>query len=407
MAEREVPIGGLKPAVVWWGKQSEGRNVWEAALDRVRYTYDNFDDVFVSFSGGKDSTCVLHAVLDVAHERGALPVRVVHIDEEGQANETSEYVRRVANRDDIDLEWYCVPIVYRNGTSSEAPVWSPWAPEDRAKWVREPPADAITEIDGYDPTNPEDRLTIPDLMEHFIVKNRRRTAACMGIRANESMTRRMAVSQKRADNWIVPSPRNPFYWKSYPVYDWTIEDVWTAPASMGWDYNRAYDLMEMAGIPHSSQRCATPFGDEPMQNLWMWAQCFPDIWERLCERVPGASTGARYARTELYSFAEVTPPPEGVTWQEYIRERLEEHEPDVRAYTARQIEDLIRLHYSKTAEPIMPTAPHPLSGISWKKLYTFADRTDMKSRRSVMVLADGQGTPEQRARYEAERAKYA
>lgn len=48
-------------------------NVFEEALNRIRFLYDNHDDVIVSMSGGKDSTVLFHLALMVAQERGRLP----------------------------------------------------------------------------------------------------------------------------------------------------------------------------------------------------------------------------------------------------------------------------------------------------------------------------------------------
>ena len=76
----------------------------------------------------------------------------------------------------------------------------------------------------------------------------------------------------------------------------------TAPAQFGWDHNAAYDVMEYAGISHNDQRCAPPYGEEPMRGLWTFAVCFPEIWDKMSRRVPGAATAARYSTTELYAF---------------------------------------------------------------------------------------------------------
>lgn len=46
------------------------RSVFEAALDRIRYCYDNFDEVIVNVSGGKDSTICLELAIMVAREKG-------------------------------------------------------------------------------------------------------------------------------------------------------------------------------------------------------------------------------------------------------------------------------------------------------------------------------------------------
>ena len=44
-------------------------NVYEESISRVKWTFDNFEKVYVSFSGGKDSTTMLHIVVDEAKKR--------------------------------------------------------------------------------------------------------------------------------------------------------------------------------------------------------------------------------------------------------------------------------------------------------------------------------------------------
>ena len=51
-------------------KKKLGINVLEAAQQRVAFTFDHFEKIIVSFSAGKDSTCMLHLVCDEARKRG-------------------------------------------------------------------------------------------------------------------------------------------------------------------------------------------------------------------------------------------------------------------------------------------------------------------------------------------------
>jgi len=60
-----------------------GINVYEAAVERTEYAFNNFEKVYVSFSGGKDSTVMLHICADVAQRMGKT-FGVLVVDLEGQ-----------------------------------------------------------------------------------------------------------------------------------------------------------------------------------------------------------------------------------------------------------------------------------------------------------------------------------
>ena len=44
-------------------------SVLEASRDRISKTFDDFETIYISFSGGKDSTVMTHLVLDEAKKR--------------------------------------------------------------------------------------------------------------------------------------------------------------------------------------------------------------------------------------------------------------------------------------------------------------------------------------------------
>jgi predicted phosphoadenosine phosphosulfate sulfurtransferase len=332
-------------------------NVWDMSMQRINYIYDMFDEVVVSFSGGKDSTAVLNTALIVAEERKRLPLRVVFYDEEAIPFQTEEYVRRVSKDPRIKLEWYCLPLELRNACSRKYPTWYSWDKEDEAKWVRPLPPEAITSHPLIDGVPRENRMGWADFAPNLAGGNN--TAFLMGIRASESMTRRRAVTMKKIDNFIVNFGRG--LAKCYPIYDWQTTDVWTAPHKFGWDYNRAYDHMEMLGIGPDQQRCAPPFGEEPLGGLWVFAQAFPDIWD---------------------------------TWPEYIEWLLMKHPVDVRSSAASSVSHLIDMHYERVSTPIAEKTKHPLTGISWNRLSSIAMRGDTKGRRTQTTIYLNQGTVE-------------
>ncbi len=372
-------------------------DVYTLAKQRVKIAAEIHDKLVVAFSGGKDSTAVLNVTLEVLHENPELgekhlPLRVVHADEECIPIQTEEYVRRVSQRDDVALEWYCLPFRMRNACSRQHPEWWTWAPESRELWARPLPPEGITELDGFPTWPPEARLSWPETNELLTHPSMGNVALLMGIRAQESLTRHRAVSvaSKREHNWLIRqgagmtalagrSAGN--VWKAYVIYDWQTEDVWKAPGLMGWDYNHAYDLMSMAGINPASQRCSPAFGEEPIGKLHVFAEAFPEVWHKMVERVPGVGAAYRYARTELYGYGSRPERPADMEWPDFIRHFVTQHPDNIRPQLAKRLSEMIRTHYRMSTHPIVEKAYHPVSGLSWDFLLMVAMRGDTKERK--------------------------
>jgi len=47
-------------------REYTNKNVLTAAKQRISYTFDHFEKIMVSFSGGKDSSVMLHLVMEEA-----------------------------------------------------------------------------------------------------------------------------------------------------------------------------------------------------------------------------------------------------------------------------------------------------------------------------------------------------
>lgn len=349
------------------GKKTEtAENVYEMALARCRAAFDLYDRVVVSFSGGKDSTATMQVALTVAREKNRLPLDVFTFDEEAIPPETVEYMSRVATNPEIRFHWYCLPIEHRNACSRKQPYWYCWAPEDRAVWVRDLPPQAITQ-----PPRGFARQSATGTTPLIWGPQYGTVAILMGIRTQESLTRFRGIAVRRGfDAFRTGYEDAPWLAKVYPIYDWTLDDVWLAPERFGWDYNRAYDVMEQAGLTRTEARCSPPYGEQPIRRLWSYQTCWPELWTKMIARVPGAATAARYANTELYGIGvKEDDCPAGMNWREAVMEGLKRLDDRARREVAEGIRPIFNTHRSFTTQPLPDKHPHPVSGFCWKDLY--------------------------------------
>ena len=105
------------------------QNVYDAFIERLHFIFQEFDNIYVSFSGGKDSGLLLNMALDF--RRKYYPDRVIgvfHQDFEAQYTVTSEYVERTFERikDEVEPYWVCLPMATRTALSSYEMYWYPW-----------------------------------------------------------------------------------------------------------------------------------------------------------------------------------------------------------------------------------------------------------------------------------------
>jgi len=361
-------------------KHFVNQDVYEAALDRLRYLYKRFDRVVVSFSGGKDSTAVLNLCVQVAREIGRLPVDVHFYDEECISPDTADYVERVFKSADINMTWYCIPIKHRNACSRRQPYWHPWNVAERDLWVRAMPEWATTEMPGF-----VFGMSMPDCLHLPFSGSRETVAMLRGIRAQESM-RRLSISlRSEIDNYIHQKDGSAAnFYLCDPIYDWTVNDVWVSPLKFNWDYNRTYDRFEAMGVSRPAQRVGPPFGEEPLGLLHSWGICYPDLWHKMTARVPGAATAARYALTDLYGYR-LTAPPNGLTWREWAFRILDLYDEPWRTQVANSVKKVIARHKNKTHRPIPDDDVDPMSGVSWRSLAHIALKGDFKRRQAGMT----------------------
>lgn len=305
------------------------KNVYEAAVERFDYIYTNFERVCVSFSNGKDSGVLLNLAIEAARRHGKLPVNALYIDFEAQYAKAIEFTHRMFSRPEVTGWWVCLPIHLRNAVSQILPYWVCWDKEKRDAWVREyPENEHVITDESFFPFfkhGMEFEEFVPEFARWF--SQGKKTACCVGIRSDESLNRfRTIASSSKVTldglQWttkLFPKDDSEIY-NCYPIYDWRTEDIWRANGKFGWDYNKIYDIMHMAGVSIYKQRLCQPYGDDQRQGLYLFKILEPETWAKVVNRVEGANFGNRYTetdRTTLGNFKVNLPP--GHTYESYAK----------------------------------------------------------------------------------------
>ena len=279
-------------------KRGLGIDVLTAARQRIEWTFDKFERIYISFSGGKDSAVMLHLVMDEAKKRNK-KIGCLFIDWECQIGLTIEFTKQMFDEyaEWIEPYWVALPMKTWNATSQFEPEWTAWDSNKKDLWVRQP--DEISIIDGsvfpfYYEGMPFEEF-VPAFGEWYAQD--KECGAFIGIRADESLNRFRTIARDKPmmDGKPWTTKVIAACWNVYPIYDWATKDIWTYFSKEKRSYNKLYDRMYQAGIKLSQMRICEPFGDEARKGLWLYQVVEPAMWAKVCLRVAGANTGALYA----------------------------------------------------------------------------------------------------------------
>lgn len=303
------------------------QDVYEALQERLRFLFREFDNIYISFSGGKDSGLLLNLALDFRNQYyPGRSIGVFHQDFEAQYTVTTEYVERTFDRiqDDVEPYWVCLPMATRTALSSYEMYWYPWDDTKMDAWIRPmPQRDYVINLEHNPMTTYRYRMHQEDLAKQFgrwyrMSHGNGKTVCLLGMRADESLQRYSGFLNKRygykGECWITKQFKD--VWCASPLYDWSLQDVWHAYWKFGYDYNRLYDLYYMAGLKVSQMRVASPFNDYSKDALNLYRVIDPEIWTRLVGRVRGANFAAIYGHTKAMGYRSIKLP-EGHTWKSY------------------------------------------------------------------------------------------
>jgi len=356
-------------------KQYRSQNVLDAARERISYSFDNFEKLYVSFSGGKDSSVMMHLVLDEAKRRHR-KVGVLIIDLEAQYKATEIHLNEMVEmyKDHIDLHWVCLPMNLRNAVTNYEPKWLCWDPEKQDVWVRTPPKCAITDPEFYPFFQPGMEF------EEFVVLfgewygDGKLCGGFVGIRADESLNRFRTIAVfdkqmfegKRYTTHIVEQTYN-----IYPIYDWRTQDIWRYHARYpDMPHNHVYDLMQQAGVPLSQQRLCQPYGDGQRKGLWLYHILEPETWFKLIARVNGANSGALYMQENgnMSGYNKIALP-EGHDWKSFCHLLLKSLPGPTRKHYVDRFQSWIKGWRSRGYSQIPNEAPKILEDQQWAPSY--------------------------------------
>lgn len=328
------------------GKIGLGVDVLTAARERIGWTFDRFERIYLSFSAGKDSTVMLHLVADEARRRGRR-FGLLLVDLEAQYRLTMDHAAAcyALYADVADPYWIALPLSLRNAVSQFEPQWTCWDPERRSDWVRPAPPQSITDAQRlpFFAAGMEFEEFVPAFGEWYA--DGRPTACFVGIRADESLNRYRTLVMRKArvddiswTTWASKSVAN-----VYPIYDWRTADIWTYHARTGQPHNRIYDLMRQAGLSIDQMRICQPYGDDQRKGLWLYQVLEPETWAKIVARVNGANSGALYARERGSINGTIkVHKPEGHTWQTYADLLLASMPPHVAQHYGDKIAVFVR-----------------------------------------------------------------
>lgn len=359
------------------------KNVYQAAVERYEYIFTHFERVCISFSNGKDSGVLLNLAIEVARKLDKLPVNVLYIDMEAQYQHAIDYTYSTFNREEVTGWWVCLPIHLRNAVSQFQAHWLCWDPEKQDAWVREMPThECVVSDEAYFPffrRGMEFEEFTPAFAEWF--SQGKSSCSVVGIRSDESLNRFRTIKSEskityHGKQWttkLFRDKENVEIYNAYPIYDWRVEDIWTANARFGWTYNRIYDLMYMAGVPLHKQRLCQPYGDDQRQGLYLFKALEPETWAKIVNRVEGANFGNRYTETDKTTLGnyKVNLPP-GHTYESYANFLLNTMPPYQAEHYREKINKFLKWWQTEGIQVIPDKADPKLEALcktpSWRRI---------------------------------------
>nr|DAO23021.1 MAG TPA: phosphoadenosine-phosphosulfate reductase [Caudoviricetes sp.] len=293
------------------------KNVYEAALDRFRFIFNEFygkRPIVVTISGGKDSTVCLYLVKEIMDEMGIEKIPVLFLDQEAETPMTVEYIRYIMHLPWVEPYW--VQSFFQEWNASKGDWFNVWGPGEQ--WCRE-----------KEPGNPYADL---DLKVHQYFTH---TLACAqktlfgksfvsigGVRIEESPARLSGLTHGEVYEGITWGGGGGYYKDGtprsmvlYPIWDWKVYDVWYYIFSKKIPYNKLYNY-EFTQKPLRACRVSSLIHENAIHDVQFIKEVDPKFYNRLQKRVMNLNSVVQAHNSLIYWCDHL--PPYFKDWDEYV-----------------------------------------------------------------------------------------
>lgn len=270
-------------------------NVLIESKKRISLVFDDFDTIVVSVSSGKDSTVLYWLVIQEAEKRKRL-VKVFFLDQEVEYASTSILIEEMMSHPNVVPLWYQIPLKMTNATSFENDMLNSWG--EGENWIRNKHPIAIHNILEKYP----DRFY--SFME-WVEKGHENAAFFVGLRSDESLNRLRAVIKNPGWGnilWSTRAKRGKGTYRFYPLYDWTVGDIWKFIYDNNFSYNAVYDKMFKANKNYyKTMRVSNLIHEKSFKCLSDLQVYEPNTYDKLLKRVTGVHVASLYAQGSVFN----------------------------------------------------------------------------------------------------------
>jgi 3'-phosphoadenosine 5'-phosphosulfate sulfotransferase (PAPS reductase)/FAD synthetase len=260
--------------------------------------FDEFPNIVIGVSGGKDSTVVYNLALQVARERNRLPLKCIFVDQEAEWQATIDTIRLIMENPEVEPYWFQIPIRLFNATSTTDHWLMCWDKKEEARWMR--PQESYSYTENVYGTERFAEL-FPAIIKHHFPDTK--TCYIAGMRTEESPTRAMALTHNltyKHVTWGSNLDKKREHYTFYPIYDWSYADVWKSILDNQWYYNKVYDAQYNHGVPLPNMRVSNVHHETAVGTLFYMQEIEGDTYQRLTQRIAGIDMAGKMGKADYF-----------------------------------------------------------------------------------------------------------